>query len=60
MRKLKDDYKTREDHILDLENQLFGLFGISDKDKKDRMRSLLNQIITHSIIRTNTIFNPTD
>ena len=54
MRRFPQEPKTRDDHIWELENQLFDLFPLcKDKDKASR---LLNEIIQHLVIRTDNIF----
>jgi hypothetical protein len=54
MRRFPPEPKTRDDHIWELENQLFDLFPLcKDKDKASR---LLNEIIQHLVIRTDNIF----
>jgi hypothetical protein len=54
MRRFPPEPKTRDDHIWELENQLFDLFPLLKyKDKESR---LLNEIIQHLVIRTDNIF----
>ena len=54
MRRFPPEPKNRDDHIWELENQLFDLFPLcKDKDKASR---LLNEIIQHLVIRTDNIF----
>ena len=54
MRRFPPEPKTRDDHIWELENQLFDLFPLcKDKDKASR---LLNEIVQQLIVRTDNIF----
>ena len=54
MRKFPPEPKTLDNHIWELENQLFDLFP-SCKDK-DKARRLLNEIVQRLIIRTDNLF----
>ena len=55
MRRLPPEPKTTDEHIWELENQLFDLFPLC-KDK-DKARRLLNEIVQRLVIRTDNLFN---
>ncbi len=56
MRRILRDkvYKTRDQHLIDLENQFLDLVGLEDS-KKQEGRVLLNQIVQELILETDDL-----